>query len=82
MLSAVARTVHGLGQDGSQPGAEAGFYEPKPDGPRVRRGGAVRQPHLNLALERDPIREERSKGLSLDRQATGDASRRSRAEER
>jgi hypothetical protein len=32
----------------------------RPDGPHVRRGGRVRQRRLNLALERDPVGEERS----------------------
>jgi hypothetical protein len=48
----------------------------------VRRGGGVHQQHMNLAHGRDPIREERSKGLSWDEQTTQDASRRRRVEER
>jgi hypothetical protein len=31
----------------------------RPDGPRVRRGGGVHRRHLNLALGRDPVEEER-----------------------
>jgi hypothetical protein len=57
------------------------FLSDNPDGPRVRRGGRVRRQRLNLASERDPVREERSYALSWDRQATQDASNRHRARE-
>jgi hypothetical protein len=31
-----------------------------PDGPRVRRGGGIRQQHLDLSPGRDPVGEETS----------------------
>jgi hypothetical protein len=53
-----------------------------PNGPRMHRGGDVRKQHVDLALGRNPIREESSEGLSWARQVTQNASIRRRAEER
>jgi hypothetical protein len=68
VLSAQRRTVRGLGLDGPRPGARLGLLcltvgrsTPwGPDGPRVRRAGGSRRRHLDLALGRDPVGEERS----------------------
>jgi hypothetical protein len=66
VLSAEARTVRDQGPDGPRPGAEVGSLPDGPDalrlgpdGPRVPRGGGVRRRRLDLAAERDPVREER-----------------------
>jgi hypothetical protein len=46
--------------DGSRPSTKARVSVDELDGPRVRRGNEVRQQHLDLVLERDPVEEERS----------------------
>jgi hypothetical protein len=62
VLSAEARTVRGLGPDGPRPVAGAGSSLRRgrtvrawwPDSPRVRRGGGVRQQHLDLTSREGP----------------------------
>jgi hypothetical protein len=60
VLSAPARTIRGREPDSPRPDVEDRVLVDEPDGLRVRRGGGVRQQHLDLALGRDPAREERS----------------------
>jgi hypothetical protein len=68
VLSVEARTICGLGPDGPRPVAGAGSSLQRgrmvrawwPNCPRVRRGGSVRQQHLDPTPERDPVREEGS----------------------
>jgi hypothetical protein len=73
---------HGLRLDGPRPGGRSGVPCVESDGPRVRRDDDIHQWHVDLVLGKDPIREERSYGLSWDRQATQDAYRWRRVTER
>jgi hypothetical protein len=68
VLSAIARTVRGLGPNGLRPAAGAGSSPHRShtvcawwhDSQRVHRDGDVRQQHLDLTLKEGPVREERS----------------------
>jgi hypothetical protein len=51
--------VRDRGLDGTRPGVETRVSADEPDGPQVCRGDEVCQQHLDLAIGRDPVCEER-----------------------